>query len=363
MADTPQTQVWTIRKILDWSKSYFESNGIDSPLLDAQLLLGHVLNMTKMQLLLDGERPLDAEELAAYKKLVIRRARNREPIAYILGKQGFWSLTLNVSPDVLIPRPDTECLVEKTIEFARARIQGRTPSWPLVGDNLTYESVDERKSYYEAIEAKEEIEKQAGKMQEQNEGSLAEIPSDEGEKEEPGQIGSQHPCIHIVDVGTGSGAIILALASELSESESKLTAIDISPQALDVARMNAQECGFKDRIEFLESNLLSKFDGMADIIVSNPPYISSSEMTQISPEVQKEPVLALEAGADGLDVYRKLVPQAVSKLKKMGALIVEIGYTQANAVEALFKACGLTQVRTFRDYGRQPRVVFGLLER
>ncbi len=363
--------------MLDWSKQYFETNGMDSPQLDAQLLLGHVLKMSKMQLLLNAERPLDAEELADYKKLVIRRAKNREPIAYILGEKGFWSLNLKVTPDVLIPRPDTECLVEKAIDFANAWMQKKLPSWCSDSGNagFTYESVDDRKAYYDNIEASDALEQKTVEWLENSAERLKDLSESEKihefqlqvieNKEEKIDLSDSEKSqnrkkMRIVDIGTGSGAIILAIASELDASKTDLMAVDISPKALEIARQNAQDAGFAERVSFVESDLLSKLSGEADLIVSNPPYVSTSEMAQLDPEVKKEPVLALEAGRDGLDVYKRLVPQAVQKLTKTGALIVEIGCTQADAVEAIFKANGLKNVRTFKDYGKQPRVVFGM---
>lgn len=368
--------------MLEWSYKFFADNHVDSPQLDAQILLGNVLNMTKMQLLLNGTRPLDASELAAYKTYVVRRAKNHEPVAYILGTRGFWSLDLKVSPSVLIPRPDTECLVEKALEFVNARLKGRALPW--VDDapvHLTYESVDDRKSYYDAIEASEALEKEteawleasASRLKDLSEedrrrafeseiiGAGAEASAEVSEETKPERVPPEVPAkLRIVDIGTGSGAIILALASELPAESCELAAVDISADALGVARDNAVQCGLSERIAFSESDLLENYPGNADIIVSNPPYISTSEMLELEPEVKKEPVLALEAGAEGLDVYKRLIPQAAARLNAHGALFVEIGCTQSAAVEALFGANGFKHVRTFKDYGQQPRVVFGV---
>ncbi|MBR4985614.1 MAG: peptide chain release factor N(5)-glutamine methyltransferase [Proteobacteria bacterium] len=380
---TDAKQVWTIQRMLEWSYKYFQDNHIDTPQLDAQILLGHVLGMTKMQLLLNGTRPLDASELAAYKAFVIRRAKNREPVAYILGTRGFWSLDLKVSPDVLIPRPDTECLVEKVLEFAQARLKGQPLPWADASQAyvLTYETVDDRKSYYDAVEASEALEKKTEAWIEQEASRLKNLSDDERQRAFETEIfGADAPSgssdtgsetsqvtadvkrekLRIVDIGTGSGAIILAIASELSSDACELAAVDISPAALAVARENAAQCGLSDRIAFDVSDLLLNYQGNADIIVSNPPYISTSEMLELEPEVRKEPVLALEAGVDGLDIYKRLVPQAFARLNARGALFVEIGCTQSAAVEALFIQSGFRHVRTFKDYGHQPRVVFGI---
>ncbi len=363
--------------MLDWSRQYFEKNGMDSPQLDAQILLGHLLNMSKMQLIINGQRPLSADELAAYKQLLIRRAKNRDPIAYIIGSQGFWSLDLDVCPDVLIPRPDTECLVEKAVEFARSVLEGKKLPWLSERRELTYEDVDHRQEYYNEVQSSEALEEKADAWMASAESRLSDLTDEEKLKDFQAKVlenneenceVAEHPdtnsrALKIVDVGTGSGAIILALASELGANECSLTAIDISTKALDVARHNAEKCGMSDRIKFIESDLLSKYSDKADLIVSNPPYISIPEMKDLSAEVKKEPGLALEAGSDGLAVYRRLVPQAVNKLKIGGALIVEIGYTQSASVEKIFTENGFHHVMTFKDYGRQPRVVFGQLSR
>lgn len=379
MAD--DKQVWTIQKVLDWTYGFFEKYKIDTPQLDAQILLGSVLGMTKMQLLLNGSRPMDASELAAFKAYAMRRAKNREPVAYILGTRGFWSLDLKVSPAVLIPRPDTECLVEKVLEYAQARLKGQKLPWPdAQPTKLTYEAYDDRKSYYEAIEASEALEKKTEAWIEQSASMLKDLSEEErlraferemlgaadAQAEQP-QADAQAEMpkaapdkLRIVDIGTGSGAIILALASELSADTCELSAVDISEDALAVARENAAQCGLSDRVSFAASDLLQNYQGQADIIVSNPPYISSSEMLELEPEVKQEPVLALEAGADGLDIYRRLIPDASTRLNAHGALFVEIGCAQSAAVEALFVANGFKHVRTFKDYGQQPRVVFGV---
>lgn len=346
-----QQAIWTVRSVLDWSKTFFEKHGIDTPLLDAQLLLGRVLNMSKMQLFLSADRPMDASELAQYKSWILRRAKEREPIAYILGEQSFWSLDLKVTSDVLIPRADTECLVEKALDYARAKLDRKMPTWLCASKAISYEKIDDRKSYEDdEMEADEGAEKIAG-----NGGDDAQTLS-----KTPDAPTQDERAIDIVDVGTGSGAIILALASELVGANCHFTAIDISPAALEVAKFNAQQVTCP--VAFLEGDLLDALEAKVDIIVSNPPYITSDEMKSLQPEVLKEPNLALEAGRDGLDVYRRLIPQAAQRLRDHGALLVEIGYRQSEVVESLFRAHGFTHVQTFKDYGKRPRVVFGLLE-
>ena len=346
-------QIWTIKKMLDWSRQYFADNHIENPALDAQILLGHVLHMNKVDLIINGMKPMDADELAAYKNVVIQRVKSHTPVAYILGHKEFWSLPLKVSPDVLIPRPDTECIVEHALAFIRAKIDKKPAPWIHAdAGNVTYENIDSRQQYYEAVAERESIEQDDTSA----ETSDADVHDDTDPENSPSPSDSP---ISIVDVGTGSGAIILALATELTDVSTKLTAIDISPAALSIARENAANLSLGN-IDFIESDLLDRFNGTADLIVSNPPYISDDEMKTLAPEVLKEPDLALRAGSRGLDVYNRLIPQAYKKLSQNGALLVEIGCTQSYDVESIFRTNGFGNIVTLRDYAKKPRIVAGI---
>ncbi len=232
---------------------------------DAELLLLDAAGISRVALLAYPERELSAEERARYEE-AIRRRMVHEPIQYITGRQEFYGLALGVSPDVLIPRPETEHLVEEVL--------GRMPHG------------------------------------------------------EP---------VRIVDVGTGSGAIAIALAVHLPRAE--ITAVDLSPGALAVAGANAREHGVGGRIRFLLSDLLEAVlgdGGGFDAVVSNPPYIPEPERARLHPEVRDyEPATALFAGLDGLDLYRRLIPQALAALRPGGLLALEIGYGQRDALTAL----------------------------
>lgn len=341
MSENKKT-IWTIKKILDWSKQYFEDNHIEDPQLESQILLGHVLDMNRVQLIIQAARPLDDKELAEYKKLIIKRVKEHLPTAYILGHREFWSFDLEVSPDVLIPRPDTECLVERALTFIQSRINHKPIPW----------LKDCKEEYtYERLEIRHPDEEQS-----------LEEPEDAGEPvQTEDSIENPEPVspLHIIDVGTGSGAIILALASELRE-RCKYTAVDVSEPALEVSGKNAEKLGLD--VQFIKSDLLNEITEKADLIVSNPPYISDEEMKHLAPEVLREPEIALRAGQEGLDIYKRLIPQAVQKLNPGGALMVEIGCSQSSAVEELFRKAGFRYVQTFKDYGHRPRVVFGVCE-
>jgi release factor glutamine methyltransferase len=278
------SEVWTVLKLLRWTADYFNGRGIDNPRLDAELLLAETLGLNRVGLYLNFERPLQAEELAAYRERVRRRA-NREPLAYILGRTEFWSLSLEVTPAVLIPRADTELLVEEAL--TRLAAGGR-----------------------------------------------------------------------VLDVGTGSGALAIALAHE--RPECVIVAIDVSSAALSVAAENAGSHRVAERVCFVQQDLTVLPAGPFDLIVANPPYIPSGELAALMPEVRDfEPHLALDGGRDGLDAYRALTRQVDGALAPEGWLLVEVGIGQAAAVQELFVAAGLTEIFTARDLAGIERVVGG----
>jgi release factor glutamine methyltransferase len=235
---------------------------------DAELLLLHTLEITRTTLIAHPARELSASQRTAYEGSIARRLRH-EPVQYITGQQEFYGLTLKVTPAVLIPRPETEHLVEAVLQ----RLPANEP-------------------------------------------------------------------LKIADIGTGSGAIAIALAAHLPRAE--ITALDISPEALGVAASNAREHNLNDRIRFLQSDLLSAVHheaGTFDALVSNPPYVSETDRPTLHPQVRDyEPAAALFAGEIGLDIYRRLIPQAYSALKPNGLLALEIGHDQQGAIATLLQA-------------------------
>ncbi len=278
------SEAWTLLRLLRWTTTFFAEKGIANPRLDAELLLAHCLNLDRVGLYLNYDRPLAAAELDTIRPLVKRRGQ-REPLQYLTGTTEFWSLQFSVTPAVLIPRPETEILVEEAVAHAA----------------------------------------EAGRL---------------------------------LDVGTGSGVIVVSLATELPGWQ--LTGVDISTEALAVAAENVATHNLNERIELLEGSLAKLPPQRYDLIVSNPPYIALDEWDGLMPEVRCfEPQLALLAGDEGLIHYRQLAQQADSHLTDGGWLLVEIGYRQAGAVEALFRDAGLKNIFVRDDYARQPRVVGG----
>ncbi len=284
------TERRTILELLKWASSYFKSHQIENPTASAEILLSHIMNMERIDLYLRHDQILSADELRRFDALVQRRLR-REPVAYIIGEKSFWSLNLRVSGDVLIPRPETECLVERALEILGVR-------------------------------------KSAGPR-------------------------------NILDLGTGSGAIILALASELSGE--RLFASDASMAALAVAAENARRHGLEDSVSFLCGRWFEPFRPLEqfDMIVSNPPYIPTHIIQTLAPEIfQYEPAGALDGGPDGLDAVSIIISQAHRYMKPGGVLLMEIGWDQRETVENLACRSGRYEgVRFIKDYGGHDRIL------
>jgi len=294
---------WDIKKLLNWSTEYFQGKGIESSRLDAEILLSHLLHVRRLDLYLQFERPLHKKELADYKALIKRRVNN-EPVAYIVGKKEFWSRDFVVTRDVLIPRPDTEVLVEVVL--------------------------DELKSY---------IQKEKGR----------------GKKEE----------IFGFEVGVGSGNIAVTILSELKDVE--ISAIEKSEKAVKVASQNANLHGVQDRLQITQEDIFdytnTKHETQNhsyDFIISNPPYCRTGEIQKLPATVRDfEPVDALDGGEDGLKYYRVLTEWSWNHLKENGFLAVEIGEDQGEVVLKMFQDAGFSGVKIKKDYGGLDRVVWG----
>lgn len=283
--------VWTIMKILNWTKQYFESKGVENPRLDAEVLLCAVLKCQRITLYVDFERPLSEEELAKYREYVQRRG-NFEPLAYILGEKAFMRNSFKVNKATLVPRPETELLVESITRAAK-------------------------------------------------------VLKPDGD-------------VKILDIGTGSGAIIVSLLDYLPQA--KGVGVDISVDALIVAKENADNIGVSGRIGFVRSDIFSKLplEKKFDIIVSNPPYIPAADMKDLDKDVQQEPRGALDGGADGLDFYRRITAEAAQHLADEGLLAFEVGIKQAEAVAKLCLDNGFSKTGVRKDYAGIDRMVFAV---
>ncbi|HSD90607.1 MAG TPA: peptide chain release factor N(5)-glutamine methyltransferase [Kofleriaceae bacterium] len=279
---------WTTLAVLDWTTKRFTDAGIASARLEAQLLLAHVLKCSRMQLYTGFDKPLAEAELTGYREL-IRRRLGGEPVAYLLGEHEFWGLPFHVDENVLVPRPDTETVVE----VARSLRADRNA-----------------------------------------------------------------PC-RVLDLCTGSGVLAISLAKELPAAQ--IVATEVSPAAAAIARRNAERNGVAERVDVRTGDLWAPVTGEKfDLIVSNPPYIATSVISTLSPEVRREPLIALDGGEDGMRFYDRICAVARLHLEPGGALVVEHGFDQAAAVRERFEAANFERVTLVNDLAKNPRVTWGI---
>jgi len=312
-------KIWTIGRILKWTEQYFKDKGIESPRLDAEVLLAHVLEKQRIYLYVHFDEPLQPAELAAYREMIKQRVL-RVPVAQILGEKEFMGLTFKVTADTLVPRPDTEILVQAAVERLKAmKGEAKAPEDEALADG------EEASSAADRDEAAADV--------------------------------SQEP-LRIADIGTGSGAICLSVLRYLAGTVADT--VDISPAARAVAEENAASLGLQDRVTFHTGDLLQPLRGMTfAAILSNPPYIPEADIAGLAPEVRlKEPHTALSGGRDGLDFYRRLAKEAPAMLVPGGFMAFEVGIHQAEPVAALAKANPLiARTEILPDYAGIDRVV------
>ncbi|MFH2011818.1 MAG: peptide chain release factor N(5)-glutamine methyltransferase [Pseudomonadota bacterium] len=285
-------KTWTILQLLNRTSQYFNEKGIENPRLDSEVLLAHSLKTSRLNLYLNYDKPVLKNELKEYRELIKRRIR-REPLQYITGHQEFWSLNLKVNEGVLIPRPETEILVEEALK-----------------------TFFQNEPFYQLI--------------------------------------------NILELGTGSGAIAIALAKELRRV--MIVATDISDVAVKTAKENASLHGVEENITFLQGSLfkpVSERTGAFSLVISNPPYIPIESFKDLQPEVRDfEPRVALNGGQEGLKFYRKILSQAGRYLAKDGWLMMELGEGQAEKVTRLIELTGeFSSSYIVKDFSGIERVV------
>jgi release factor glutamine methyltransferase len=283
---------WTILKLLQWTTDYFEKNDVVEPRASAEVLLAHVLSENRLYLYLNYDRPLDTRELSTFRACIKRRLA-REPSQYITGIQEFWSLPMRVNPTVLIPRPETEVLVQATLEF----------------------------------------------------------------------IGSTHTNITIMDLGTGSGAIAIALARELPTA--RIVATDVSMATLHLARDNARLNRVDGQISFVRADMLAAISVGSqkfNLVVTNPPYVSHDDYSELPREIRDyEPRHALDGGADGLTAIKHIIWEAPTVLRQAGGLLMEMGAGQAESVSTLVRDSQHYQNHSIiKDYSGIDRVLVAI---
>ena len=313
---------WTILETLRWTADYFRAKGVPEARASAEILLAHTLGLSRLDLYLRYDQPLNPEELARFKALMLRR-REGEPVAYLTGHREFWSLDIRVTPAVLIPRPETETLVAATLEAAESVGAGLKPA----------PTIEETVSLYD-IAPKETP------------------PKTENHKPKTSPLWG-------AEVGVGSGAVVIALAKELDRMA--WVGLDRSGAALAVARDNARRHAVLDRVHFLQADLLNALKPAAAfaLLVANLPYVPQAEWEQLPREIKAfEPPDALLGGEDGLDLIRDLIRQAQQYVKGGGWVLLEVGDQQAFRVAALVEATGAyDRIETLKDFSGMERVV------
>ena len=284
---SPAKQQWTVLSLLEWSANHLLEQGFDEARLHVELLLAHVLNYSRLQLYTNFDRPLTPEELYRFKELFKRRLTH-EPLQYILGETEFMGLPLFVDSNVLIPRPETELLVEKVLEVIKTTAKAD---------------------------------------------------------------------VTVLDIGTGSGNICVAIAKFMPDAN--VTSMDVSAEAIRLAARNVERNDVA-RVSLLHQSVFEDFlAGMKfDVIVSNPPYISIEEFGTLQPEVRDfEPRLATTDETDGLKFIRRIANVAAQKLAPLGFLLMEIAHNQSTASQQIVEESGLTGIEVFADYAGHPRII------
>jgi release factor glutamine methyltransferase len=283
------TTEWTIREVLNWTRGYFEDAGIVQPRLEAEILLAHALDVDRLHLYLAPDKPLTGDERLRYRN-VVKQRRSGTPLQHVIGEVSFYGLRFRVDRQTLIPRAETEELLDQVLKRA-----------------------------------------------------------------------SRDRVVRCLDLGTGTGVIAVCMARYLPLAQ--ITAVDISPDALQVARQNAKLNDVEDRICFVESSWFANVEGTFDFIASNPPYIRSSELENLPREVRDhEPPVALDGGADGLDSIRAIAANLRTFLRPGGVVLMEIGHDQGARVKSILEDVGLVQVSIELDMAEKERFVVGHCE-
>lgn len=286
MSSDPTPTVWTVRDLITWTAKHFAAKGIDDPAKEARILLAHALGCRPIDVLTRyDDQPAD-DERQRFRDLIKRRTDGC-PVAYLVGTKDFYLLTFEVTPAVLIPRPDTETLVQAGVDFLKGK-----------------------------------------------------------------------PTPAVLDLGTGSGCVGVSIAHQIKAA--RVTAVDVSPEACEVAKRNATRNAVAERVTVLAGDLFSPLptDARFDLIVSNPPYIPPAEIETLDVGVRKyEPRMALDGGPAGLDFYRRIASGGVGWLKPGGQVMVEVGWTQDAAVRDLFTVSGWVLLSSVKDLGGRWRVV------
>lgn len=385
-------ETWTIRRCLDWTRDYLKDRGDERPRLSAEWLLSGVTGLSRTEIYVNFDKPMSSEELAAMHTAVVRRAKG-EPLQYIIGETSFRTIDVMCEPGVLIPRPETELLVEEVLAYLDREVIGAAPAaargrvelpWnaeveaalqaeiaaakekdeaPVVERELRDDDFDTLEDGEGTIETADGAEGDAGVS---GAASVEEGEFSEGAPAQDGESG-QIRCARVLEVGCGTGCISLSIASERS-GRVQCVAIDIEPRAVDLSIRNRDALGISPAdVDVRLGNLVSPLNretewGTFDVLVSNPPYIPSAVMESLPHEVADfEPALALDGGADGLDIFRRLVNAAPHMLRPGGLLACELYEGHLDAAADLCRSAGMHDVRIVEDFTGRPRIVLALV--
>ncbi|MFQ6858315.1 MAG: N5-glutamine methyltransferase family protein [Collinsella sp.] len=387
-------ETWTIKRCLDWTRDYLRDKGDERPRLSAEWLLSGVTGLSRTEIYMSFDKPMSPEELARMHSAVVRRAKG-EPLQYIIGETDFRTITVACVPGVLIPRPETELLVEETLKYIDADVLSAAASRPRSRVELPWnaeiqaareaelataaaQSEDrlvERELTEEDIAAfEEDAELEAGDSGDSGDevGLQTAVPRDgEGALGAASANGvntsddddSASQVARVLEVGCGTGCISLSIAAERPE-HTCCVAIDIEPRAVDLSIRNRDALGIApDVVDVRLGNLVSPLNretewGTFDVLVSNPPYIPTSVMDNLPHEVADyEPALALDGGEDGLDIFRRLVNAAPHMLKPGGLLACELYEGHLDQAASLCRAAGMREVRVVNDLTNRPRII------
>ena len=345
---------WTVKSALDWTTEYLEGKGDENPLLSSQWLLGEATGLSRVQLYMNYDRPLSEDERGVLRDYVRRRGSG-EPLQYITGEVAFRHITVKVRPGVLIPRPETEVLVSEVLAALPAPCP-RDVAWNPEAAEQEREAVAAVKKAL--VEAGESVSPSENTESNETEEDVA-VGGDFGRSSSAGMDETRKSLL-VADLCTGSGCIACSLAYE--HPDVRVIATDVAPEAVALAKENTEALGLADRVAVLQCSLGSgigeKRMGTFDAVVSNPPYVPTAVMAGIPREVADfEPTLALNGGADGLDLFRPLAQWAARALKPGGVLACELYEGHMDAARAVAEQAGFVDVHIVDDLTGRPRVL------
>jgi release factor glutamine methyltransferase len=347
------SQTWTVKRILEWTRGYLERKGDEHPRLSAEWLTSDVTGLSRVQIYMNFDKPLTPAELDAMHDAVVRRGRG-EPLQYVTGEMPFRQIVLHCERGVLIPRPETEVLVDAALEG----VDAATLTFPAILGNVLEPAEEEAAGDDDKV-----VSLQGNRSAEKDDAADAQAAELVAPAEPPVLVG---PGCRVLEVGTGTGCIALSIASE--RPGTRVVATDLSPQAVALATRNRDALGLEHAVTVVEGDLASAVDpdlmGTFSVLVSNPPYIPSAVVPTLPQEViGYEPGLALDGGEDGLDVFRRILELAPRALAPGGMLCCELFEDNVGTAAELVRVQGgWASAEVREDLTHRPRVLVAVRE-